>query len=64
MKKYIYIIFLLSFCFFDETKKKSIKEINPLEDGIHLKFNMKGSLIPKDPNIVIIQEQIDKIYWK
>ena len=61
MKKYIYIIFLLSFCFFDETKKKSIKEINPLEDGIHLKFNMKGSLIPKDPNIVIIQEQIDKI---
>ena len=61
MKKIIYFIFLLSFCFSDETKKKNIKEINPLEDGIHLRFNMKGSLIPKVPNIVIIQEQIDEI---
>ena len=61
MKKITCLIVLLSFCLLDDKKKKNIEDFNPLEDGIHLNFNMKSSLIPKDPNIVIIQEQIDKI---
>ena len=59
---FLFFVFTsLSFVLLDENNKKTLPKINILEDNISLKFDMKSDIVPDNPNIEIIQAQIDEI---
>ena len=55
---------LLSFLISEDEEKKSVPKFNIYEDELNLNLETSGDIIPDNPNIKIIQEQIDEIKEK
>tara|TARA_Y100000590_G_C15629682_1_gene980727 strand:- start:181 stop:1062 length:882 start_codon:yes stop_codon:yes gene_type:complete len=60
----LFLIIFFSYSILDENNKPKLPKINILEDDLNLKLNMKSDIIPDNPNIELVEAQIDEIKKK